>query len=243
MKTIASPEPLCALNWPSFSLSVHRGFTQKLTGRSEPDRLVSYGETMSSHEELRTIALAEFATAGYSATPLARIAELAGLSKSSVLYHYASKEALLEAAIGPAIDELTAILDSVSLPEAEATNATAGLTEENRGRFIVAFVDFLLARTHEVNLFINQGPSLVDVPVADRANALVLRLGAYFIASADSTESRMRFGIALGGAAYTLVTQQTFNFAPSSPTDEIRAALITIVSELLAPIPLRPSIS
>lgn len=212
---------------------------------------------MSSHEELRTIALAEFATAGYSATPLARIAELAGLSKSSVLYHYASKEALLEAAIGPAIDELTAILDSVSHPVGETSTSEAttspvgitappgahGLTEENRERFIVAFVDFLLARTHEVNLFINQGPSLVDVPVADRANALVLRLGAYFIASADSTESRMRFGIALGGAAYTLATQQTFRFTPSSPTVEIRAALITIVSELLAPIPLRPSIS
>jgi AcrR family transcriptional regulator len=207
---------------------------------------------MSSHEELRTIALAEFANAGYSATPLARIAELAGLSKSSVLYHYASKEALLEAAIGPAIDELSAILDSVShevpAPSGDGDSRAAafregggGLTEENRERFIIAFVDFLLARTHEVNLFINQGPSLVDVPVADRANALVLRLGAYFIASADSTESRMRFGIALGGAAYTLVTQQTFNFAPSSPTDEIRAALITIVSELLAPISLRPT--
>jgi TetR/AcrR family transcriptional regulator len=202
---------------------------------------------MSSHDEVRFIALAEFATAGYSATPLARIAELAGLSKSSVLYHYASKEALLEAAIGPAIDELSAILDSVSHAVVEApTRASApegggGLTEENRERFIIAFVDFLLAHTHEVNLFINQGPSLVDVPVADRANALVYRLGAYFIASADSTESRMRFGIALGGAAYTLVTQQTFRFTPNSPIGEIRAALITIVTELLAPIPLHPS--
>jgi TetR/AcrR family transcriptional regulator len=202
---------------------------------------------MSSHDEVCSIALAEFATAGYSATPLARIAELAGLSKSSVLYHYASKEALLEAAIGPAIDELSAILDSVSHAVVEApTRASApegggGLTEENRERFIIAFVDFLLAHTHEVNLFINQGPSLVDVPVADRANALVHRLGAYFIASADSTESRMRFGIALGGAAYTLVTQQTFRFTPNSPIGEIRAALITIVTELLAPIPLRPS--
>jgi TetR/AcrR family transcriptional regulator len=210
---------------------------------------------MSSHEELRTIALAEFATAGYSATPLARIAELAGLSKSSVLYHYASKEALLEAAIGPAIDDLSAILDSVShaisdvpvpgtvpgVAQETAPNAGPGLTEENRERFIVAFVDFLLAHTHEVNLFINQGPSLVDVPVADRANALVLRLGAYFIASADSTESRMRFGIALGGAAYTLVTQQNFRFTPNAPLEEIRAALITIVTELLAPISLQPS--
>ena len=47
----------------------------------------------TSAEDLRTIALTEFATAGYAATSLHRIAELAGLSKSSVLYHYESKDA------------------------------------------------------------------------------------------------------------------------------------------------------
>ena len=57
---------------------------------------------MSSQEDLRTIALAEFATSGYAGPSLQRIAELAGLSKSSGLYNYASKEGLLEAAIGRA---------------------------------------------------------------------------------------------------------------------------------------------
>ena len=47
---------------------------------------------MSLHDQLRDIALTEFATAGYAATSLQRIADLAGTSKASVLYHYASKE-------------------------------------------------------------------------------------------------------------------------------------------------------
>ena len=58
---------------------------------------------MSTHDDLRDIALNEFAVAGYAGTSLQRIAELAGLSKSSVLYHFDSKEALLEAAIGPMV--------------------------------------------------------------------------------------------------------------------------------------------
>ena len=64
---------------------------------------------MSTHDDLRDIALNEFAAAGYGGTSLQRIAEIAGLSKSSVLYHYGSKEALLEAAIGPAIGALMAL--------------------------------------------------------------------------------------------------------------------------------------
>ena len=50
---------------------------------------------MTTSDELRTIALTEFANAGYAGTSLQRIADVAGVSKSAVLYHYASKEALL----------------------------------------------------------------------------------------------------------------------------------------------------
>ncbi|MDI1335944.1 MAG: helix-turn-helix domain containing protein, partial [Lacunisphaera sp.] len=85
---------------------------------------------MSTQEELRIIALAEFAVAGYSGTSLQRIAELAGVSKSSVLYHFESKEHLLEAAIGPAIDRMSTVL---------APLEDAGLFEGDRGAFLEAF--------------------------------------------------------------------------------------------------------
>jgi AcrR family transcriptional regulator len=171
--------------------------------------------------------LLEFATAGYAGTSLQRIAELAGLSKSSVLYHFASKEALLEAAIGPAIDRMEAIL-----------NTFAGSGLGDRRAFLESFVDLLLENRLAVNMFINQGPSLVDVPVVDRANGLVLRLAGFFAANSSSIEERMRFGIALGGAAYMLCTIQTFEIEVGT-TDETRAALISILSQLLAPISAR----
>lgn len=181
---------------------------------------------MSSQEDLRQIALAEFASAGYSATSLQRIAELAGLSKSSVLYHYSSKEHLLEAAIAPAIDQMEAVL-------APFEN---GALPTDRQAFLEGFVDFLLQYRLEVNMFINQGRSLVDVPVIDRANALVYRLAAFFSANSASVEEKMRFGIALGGAAYMLCTSQSLDLEVGTP-EETRAALLSIMGQLLAPVP------
>jgi TetR/AcrR family transcriptional regulator len=185
---------------------------------------------MSSQREIRAIALSEFATAGYSATSIQRIAEIAGLSKSSVLYHYASKEALLEEAISPAIERMGAILDRTQ---------ASPFSDENRDAFIVEFVDVLLEHGHEVHLFINQGTSLAGVPVIHRANQLVYRLRDYFCPPDSTTEDRMRFAMALGGAAFTLVTRETYGQA-ALHTDEVRAALITIVTELLTPVTVRP---
>ncbi len=185
---------------------------------------------MTTTDDLRAIALAEFASAGYAGTSLQRIAEVAGVSKSAVLYHYASKEALLEAAIGPAIDRLGGILESF---------ATEPITAASRAEFIERFVDLLLAHRLEVHTFINQGRSLEDVPVITRANALVARLAQFFSASVASVEDRMRFGIALGGAAYLLATMESLPMEVV-PFDELRSNLISILGELLAPVRLDP---
>lgn len=181
---------------------------------------------MSSAADVKATALAEFATAGYTGTSIARIAELAGLSKSSVLYHFESKEALLEASVAPALERMSGILD---------TMASRPFTRDNRRAFIAEFVDFLLDHRLAVHLFINQSHSLVDLPVMDRANELVLRMAEFFSTSAGSTEERMRFGIALGGAAYLLVTERAMAL-PEPPRDETKAALIAILSTLLDPI-------
>ena len=207
---------------------------------------------MSSATELRDIALAEFASAGYSGTSIQRIADVAGLSKSAVLYHFPSKEILLEAVLTPAIDRMAVIL-------AELAEKT--LTGAARQEFLGSFVDLLLDYRLQVYMFINQGPSLVDVPVIERANELVRGLAAYFASNTGSTEEKMRFGIALGGAAYMLCSPQGFELddvtasagpsrasdspAASSTTsltttaDETRAALVTILTELLAPVSAR----
>lgn len=197
---------------------------QFLTDRSGSLDIVS----ATTHEEIRAIALAEFAHAGYAGTSIQRVAELAGMSKSSVLYHFASKEALLESAVSPAIDRVEGIIDEL---------AVSGVAGEHRIVFIKNFVDLLLECRLEVATFLNQGSSLVGVPVIDRANELVERIAAFFTDIAPTVEGHLRFGIALGGCAYILGSQPGTTHKTDQPTDEIRAALITILTELLAPVP------
>jgi AcrR family transcriptional regulator len=178
-------------------------------------------------DDLRRIALEQFSTVGFAGASLGSIAEEAGMSKSSVLYHYSSKEALLDAAVAPAVEKLHAIIDGF---------APAG--EEGHGAFVVAFVDFVLEHGAELHIFINQGQALGHVGAIGRANQLVERLAVLADAGIPTVEGRVRFGMALGGAAYLVAATRTF--APSvdpEPAHEVRSALILSVTQLLAPLP------
>ena len=81
----------------------------------------------SASDELRPIAAARFARDGFQATSLQQIADEAGYSKSSVLYHFASKEALLDALLEPTIDALAEVIDRADSirGDADALNAEA----------------------------------------------------------------------------------------------------------------------
>ncbi|WP_308799437.1 TetR/AcrR family transcriptional regulator [Agromyces silvae] len=178
-------------------------------------------------DELKQVALEQFATVGFAASSLQQIADRAGYSKSSVLYHYASKEALLEAAIGPAIDLLERLLRDF---------VDAGRTLDARRVFIREFVDFLLGNRLAVHTFVNQGQFLRDIPVIERANTVIRGL-ADSICDADAPlAEQMRFGVALAGATYALVADETIlEDEQRHPDDEVREALVTVLSELLLP--------
>ncbi|MGW4930947.1 TetR/AcrR family transcriptional regulator [Agromyces sp. NPDC004153] len=177
-------------------------------------------------DELKQVALEQFATVGFAGTSLQHIADHAGYSKSSVLYHYASKEALLEAAIEPAISEFETVLDEF-------------LSSRDRGRrarLVDRVVDMLLEHREAVHVFLIQGPSLSDLPIIARANAAVRRLAAAISEERESVVDQVRFGIALGGAAFLLTAGRTFADEDTLPADdEVRDALHTVLGELLAP--------
>jgi TetR/AcrR family transcriptional regulator len=171
-------------------------------------------------DELRRVALELFASSGYHATSLQHIADVAGVSKASVLYHYSSKELLLEAALSPAIDRLGSILDDAS-----------GLAGDDRVRFLDGMVDVLLDHRLAVSIFVTQSAALQDVPIVERANAFIARIAAFFQANVDSPEEKMRFGIALGGTAYLLAQSSHLDDFPGD--DIVRPILVSIIGELV----------
>jgi len=184
-------------------------------------------------DELRHVALEQFATEGFAGTSLQQIADHAGYSKSSVLYHFSSKEALFEAAIGPAIDAMEELLGDF---------VASGRSAEARAVFIERFVDFLLGHRLAVHTFVNQGQSLRGIPVIERANQAIRALADQICEADAPLGEQMRFSVALAGAAYTLVAGTTFLDDDQQRADvDIRTALIAVLSELLLPADGRPT--
>ena len=177
---------------------------------------------------LRAVALRHFAAHGFEGASLQRIAAEAGVSKSSVLYHFESKEALLEAALRPAIDDLDLLLDRLGLPaEGDAGSQKA---------FLEGFVDFLLARRLEIATIINHGQALSGVPVIDDADARVRTLSDRLHRGVRPELERLRFGVALAGAAFVLVASDRWTDEVASD-EELRPLLVAVLTDLV----LRPA--
>ena len=71
------------------------------------DRPLTYTE-QARRAQLVAVTIELVARHGYAGTSLARIAEAAGISKAAVLYHFPSKDAVVQAAYAEVIDALTA---------------------------------------------------------------------------------------------------------------------------------------
>jgi AcrR family transcriptional regulator len=167
-------------------------------------------------------ALRQFAAVGFEGASLQRIATDAGLSKSSVLYHFASKEALLDAALRPAVEDLHELVEAmVSITD-----------DENRRTFVVHFVDYLYEHRLALAVIFNHGQSLAGQAVVDEADALVRDLSVRLGPAEGGEREALRFGVALAGAAFMLVAADRWA-VNHVPDDEVRAGLIDFLGELV----------
>jgi len=167
-------------------------------------------------------ALRQFAAVGFEGASLQRIASDAGLSKSSVLYHFASKEALLDAALRPAVRDL-AVLNEQMVRIADVAS---------RQTFLVQFVDYLYEHRLAIAVIFNHGLGLKGHAVIDDADALVRDLAARLTPAEGGEGELLRFGVALAGAAFMLVAAD--RWAPAHvPEEDLRAGLIDVLGEFV----------
>lgn len=117
---------------------------------SEPRRRGRPNKTsVEASLDIRKAALKAFAHRGFHGTSIAEIARMAGVAKPLVHYHFASKDALWEAAVGGAVADLLAKVGQFQ----EALNTSASTQ------------DLLRAVSRQLVVFASSHPELVRIVV------------------------------------------------------------------------------
>ena len=175
-------------------------------------------------EPIVRAALRRFASLGFEGASLQAIALDAGLSKSSVLYHFESKEALLDAALRPAVEELRDLVEE-----------SARLGDETaRQAFLGHFVNYLYAHRLEVAVIVNHGQPLKGMAVVDEADRLVRVLSSHLHPADASDRDALRFGVALAGATFALVAADRWG-GEQLADDAVRDVLTEVLADFVLP--------
>ncbi len=181
---------------------------------------------MTTRDTLVQAALERFARYGYLGSSIQQVADDVGTSKSSVLYHFDSKEALLEAAMAPALDALSGLIET--LPRLRDDKVAAA------PELVTGFVDTLMQHSAAVSIFISQRGALQQVPVIERGNAIVDAIARTLVLEAPSTRVLTRLSIGLAGVAFILGDALHDSLERPDPA-EMREILIDTLLELCMP--------
>ncbi|WP_413317863.1 TetR/AcrR family transcriptional regulator [Agrococcus sp. 1P02AA] len=129
-------------------------------------------------DSMLDVVVEAFNERGYDATSLGVLAERLGLSKSAIYHHFASKEQMLEVALGMALDALEAVF--------EQPGATTGPIVDRIRHVIRGAVLVLCERTPYVTLLLRlRGNTPIELEAMRRRREIDAKLRALFEASRD----------------------------------------------------------
>ena len=161
-------------------------------------------------DRIRAVALDEFAERGYAAATLASIAARAGTSKQNVLYHFGTKQALLDVALEPLL---------AAVRRFDEDFAAGRVADPAR-----AAVDLVLEHDLAIGLVLFHFAGLPDHAIAEYSLGVFERVARHLLPG--DPLAALRFTMALSGFAYVMVART----ADDSLTDH-RAALAAVLDE------------
>ncbi len=172
-----------------------------------------------THAEILAAAGRRFAVTGYKGTSLQDIAREVGVSKATVLYHFANKEALLSELMAP---ELAAVV--------ELDERIAGLGGDRAQRVAAeGFVDLAVRFRRQIALLRGEFPVLLQQPAFAHVQQISERLVAAFAGHSPRPAARVAALVVLAGIA------ETCGEFDDLDDDELRDALLGLVRRALVP--------
>jgi AcrR family transcriptional regulator len=179
-------------------------------------------------EQLIGVTIGTLARHGYAGTSLARIAEAAEISKAAVLYHFPSKDAVVQAAYGHVIESLTAYVGAA----VDALTGAAAL--EAYIRALVGYAGDHPDHTRVITEAIGGSAAVTDTPHAPGRTEAVAALVASAVSAGDfgpDTDARVT-AIIVNGAVDGIVAEALLD--ADFPAGSAAERLIALLRSALA---------
>jgi len=170
-----------------------------------------------TRQEILNAATRLFSDYGYRGTSLADIAHEIGYSKASVLYHFASKEALLAELIAPAAADLQALL----------ARASALPPEQARRSAIEDYADLTVTYKEAVAVLQTEEPLLLQDPHFHAIGVLYERLVRVLQGEDPNAEARVAAIMVVVGTAAACTERSDL------PPEQLRPALVAVALRAL----------
>ncbi|AGZ43791.1 TetR/AcrR family transcriptional regulator [Actinoplanes friuliensis] len=173
----------------------------------------------STRDEILSVAAEQFAHSGFKGTSLQDIAARVGCSKATLLYHFASKEAIFAEMLAPAAREFAELSAGFAALDDRAAQAAA----------IEGFVDLVLRYRREISLIYDGTAQFLQEPAFEFLLPLTEDLCSVFAARSTDPATRLAAEVVLAGIVTVAIDKDD---------EGLREALIGVAKRaLITPIP------